>query len=87
MPDDHPYRKPPSVADLKRKRVADEAGHVADKAAMKLRSASRALERRTIGAIGVLISKLLAAQNVPAHERRSRRPSYRLNFLSIRRRV
>ncbi len=35
MPDDHPYRKTPSVADLMRKRAADEAAHAADEAARK----------------------------------------------------
>jgi hypothetical protein len=35
MPDDHPYRKTPSVADLQRKHKADEAAYAADEAARK----------------------------------------------------
>jgi hypothetical protein len=33
MPDDHPYRKNPSVDDLRRHRAADDAAHAADEAA------------------------------------------------------
>jgi hypothetical protein len=35
MPEDHPYRKNPSVADLMRKRAADEAAHAAEETARK----------------------------------------------------
>jgi hypothetical protein len=43
MPEDHPYRKNPSVADLIRRRAADEAAHAADEAARK--AALRVVER------------------------------------------
>jgi hypothetical protein len=43
MPEDHPYRKTPSVADLMRKRAADEASHAADRAA---RDAARQVVER-----------------------------------------
>jgi len=33
MPDDHPYRKTPSVADIRQRRAAQEAVHKADRAA------------------------------------------------------
>ena len=36
MPEDHPYRKTPSAADLMRKRAADEAAHAAARAGRKL---------------------------------------------------
>jgi hypothetical protein len=43
MPEEHPYRKTPSVADLMRKRAADEAAHAADRAA---RDAAREVVER-----------------------------------------
>jgi hypothetical protein len=43
MPEDHPYRKNPSVADLIRRRAADEAAHAAEEAARK--AALRVVER------------------------------------------
>src|SRR5258708_37917027 len=43
MPDEGPYRKTPSVADLMRKRAADEAAYAADEAAQK--GALRVVER------------------------------------------
>src|SRR5260221_10491333 len=35
MPDDHPYRKTPSVADLRRQRAADEVAHAAEETTRK----------------------------------------------------
>lgn len=43
MPDEPLYRKPPSAADLIRKRAADEAAHAADRAARE--AALRVVER------------------------------------------
>jgi hypothetical protein len=42
VPDEHPHRKTPSVADLKRKRAADEVAHAADAAR---KAALRVVER------------------------------------------
>jgi len=43
MPDEPPYLKTPSAADLMRKRAADEAAHAADEAARQ--AALRIVER------------------------------------------
>src|SRR5258708_14030415 len=53
MPDDHPYRKTPSVADLMRKRACDEAAAAADEAARK---AARSIVERWNGERSVLWS-------------------------------